>query len=139
MSTYVDRALVGQEVEAPPGVEGARVLHASGVAAGYGSTKIVEAVDLQVMSRQVVLIVGPNGAGKSTLLKVVMGELPCLAGRVEILGRETTGWSTAEPPVSAWDTFRKMMTCSCRSPFVRIFSSVGTCSSRRSGRHASMW
>jgi len=92
----VDRALAGREVEAPPGVASARVLYASGVAAGYGSTKIVESVDLQVMSRQVVLIVGPNGAGKSTLLKVVVGELPCLAGRVEILGRDTTGWSTAE-------------------------------------------
>jgi branched-chain amino acid transport system ATP-binding protein len=42
-----------------------------------------------------VLIAGPNGAGKSTLLKVIVGDLPCLEGRVDILGKETTGWSTA--------------------------------------------
>ena len=28
-------------------------------------------------------LVGPNGAGKSTLLKGIVGEIPCLDGRIE--------------------------------------------------------
>ena len=85
----------GTEAKAVSDVSNEVVLGVSKVAAGYGSTRIIESVNLQVMNRQVVLIAGPNGAGKSTLLKAIVGDLPCLEGRVDILGKETTGWSTA--------------------------------------------
>jgi branched-chain amino acid transport system ATP-binding protein len=99
MSTFADSGAV------PPGTDAAAtardgagepVVQAGSVAAGYGATKIIESVDLRLDPGQVVLIAGPNGAGKSTLVKVLVGDLPCLAGRVKILGRDTTGWSTAK-------------------------------------------
>jgi|SRR5579872_3661606 len=98
MSTYVDRALTDPVAEPSAQAAGGsgEVLRASGVAAGYGATRIIESIDVQLLDRQIALVVGPNGAGKSTLLKVIVGDLPCLDGSVHILGQETTGWSTAE-------------------------------------------
>lgn len=98
MSTFVDRGAVETPGDPELNRRGAAgpVVHAAGVAAGYGATKIIESIDLRLEAGQVVLVAGPNGAGKSTLLKVVVGDLPCLGGKVSILGRDTTGWSTAE-------------------------------------------
>ena len=99
MSTFADNGAVPSATDAAATAgddAGGPVVHAAGVTAGYGSTKIIDSVDLRLYHGQVVLIAGPNGAGKSTLVKVLVGDLPCLAGRVKILGRDTTGWSTAK-------------------------------------------
>jgi len=66
------------------------------LSAGYSRTPIVKDVNIEVRMGQVVLLVGPNGAGKSTLLKAIVGEIPRLAGRVNVLGTDVTGWSAAE-------------------------------------------
>lgn len=98
MSIYVDKAAEDQPVGRGPDRR-ARSGHAIQVAAvsgGYGFAKIIDGVDIRVGNGQVVLIAGPNGSGKSTLLKIVMGELSCGAGRVRVMGQDTTGWSTAK-------------------------------------------
>ena len=41
-------------------------------------------------------VVGPNGSGKSTILKTITRHLAPLAGAVELDGRETSRWKTAE-------------------------------------------
>ena len=53
-----------------------------GVSIGYGALKLVEGIDLEVRDGDFCGLVGPNGAGKSTLLKVILGNLPPLAGKV---------------------------------------------------------
>lgn len=67
------------------------VLH--GASAGYNNVPIVVDVDMQVGDGEVVTIIGPNGAGKSTLVKAITGELPALAGRVQLNGKDVTGMS----------------------------------------------
>jgi len=57
-----------------------------GVAAGYGSRRVLADVDLEIATGDWVGVVGPNGAGKSTLLRLMTGLLPVVAGTVRIDG-----------------------------------------------------
>jgi zinc transport system ATP-binding protein len=66
---------------------GELLVEARGLSYSYGSTPVVEDVDLDVRRGQFVAIVGPNGSGKSTLLRVLLGELRPARGSVRLLGR----------------------------------------------------
>jgi branched-chain amino acid transport system ATP-binding protein len=50
-------------------------------------------VSLEVGRGEVVGLIGPNGAGKSTLVNVLSGFDRPTAGRVELEGRDITGWT----------------------------------------------
>lgn len=52
------------------------MLEVTGLAAGYGAHRAVEAVDLKVAAGETVAILGANGAGKTTLLKAIAGMIP---------------------------------------------------------------
>lgn len=60
------------------------------VAAGYGDTDVVTAVNLHVDDREIVAVAGTNGAGKSTVVKAVMGLTPRLSGSIVFDGHELT-------------------------------------------------
>jgi manganese/zinc/iron transport system ATP- binding protein len=53
----------------------------------YDRKPVLWDVDLILREPALVGIIGPNGAGKSTLIKAVLGLLPLVTGRVEILGQ----------------------------------------------------
>jgi manganese/iron transport system ATP-binding protein len=57
------------------------------VSVAYGRTVVLEEVHGDVHPGQAVALIGPNGAGKSTLIKTVLGLLPVVRGRIEVLGR----------------------------------------------------
>jgi branched-chain amino acid transport system ATP-binding protein len=61
------------------------------VSAGYGDTRILDDVSLQVPARTVVGLLGRNGTGKSTLLRVISGMLHPQSGSVLLNGEEITG------------------------------------------------
>ncbi len=69
-------------------------LKVSRLEAGYGPTRIVKGVTLEVGSGEVVCLVGRNGVGKSTLLKALLGLVRPTAGEVEVCGRTVAGWTT---------------------------------------------
>ena len=48
---------------------------------GYGDTRILNSVELELRPGSRYGLLGRNGAGKSTLLKTLIGELPLLAGQ----------------------------------------------------------
>jgi iron complex transport system ATP-binding protein len=77
---------------------GVPVLVARGLAAGYRGRKVLEGVDLELRSGEVLALIGPNGAGKTTLFKTLSGELPPLAGEI-LVGRRGEG--ERMPSVSA--------------------------------------
>lgn len=66
------------------------LLSARDVDSGYGRTKIVHSVDIDVRPDEIVLVFGPNGAGKSTLIKAVYGVIPVWSGEVLYDGEEIT-------------------------------------------------
>lgn len=55
--------------------------------AGYGSTKVVRGIDLDLGGGSVLAVLGPNGAGKTTLMMTLAGLLPRLGGRVTLAGK----------------------------------------------------
>ncbi len=67
-------------------------LEAHDLHAGYGKSQILHGVGLRADAGEIVAILGRNGAGKTTTLRALLGLTPPRRGRVEVLGRVTTGW-----------------------------------------------
>jgi branched-chain amino acid transport system ATP-binding protein len=57
----------------------------------YGSSHIVQGVDLTVRPGEVVGVFGRNGVGKTTLLKTIAGWIPASRGEIRIGGRRIDG------------------------------------------------
>jgi manganese/iron transport system ATP-binding protein len=56
------------------------------VAAAYDREPVLEGVTGTVEPGGALALIGPNGAGKSTLIKAVLGLVPVIGGRIEVLG-----------------------------------------------------
>ncbi len=56
------------------------------LSADYGSTPVLQDVDLSVERGEIIAIIGPSGSGKSTLLRVLTGLLKPSAGTVQVAG-----------------------------------------------------
>jgi lipopolysaccharide export system ATP-binding protein len=59
-------------------------LSATGLAKSYKSRKVVRELSLTLESGEVVGLLGPNGAGKTTAFYMIVGLVPCDAGRIRI-------------------------------------------------------
>ena len=72
-------------VAAPPrlGSPGQQAWSLTKVTAGFGTSIVLDGVDLAGRHGEVVALSGPNGSGKTTLLRIIAGTLAPLAGRVE--------------------------------------------------------
>lgn len=56
------------------------------LSADYGSTPVLQDVNLAVERGEIVALIGPSGSGKSTLLRVLTGLLKPRGGSVEVAG-----------------------------------------------------
>jgi len=63
------------------------VLRATGLAKSYKSRPVVRDLSLHLENGEVVGLLGPNGAGKTTAFYMIVGLIPCDAGRIH-LGEE---------------------------------------------------
>jgi simple sugar transport system ATP-binding protein len=61
----------------------------------FGAVRANQGASLEVARGEIHALVGENGAGKSTLMRVLSGMYAPEAGRMEVDGRDVTGWSTA--------------------------------------------
>jgi lipopolysaccharide export system ATP-binding protein len=59
-------------------------LKATGLAKSYKSRQVVRDLSLELASGEVVGLLGPNGAGKTTAFYMIVGLVPCDAGRIFI-------------------------------------------------------
>ena len=59
--------------------------------AGYGASKVLFGVDLDIAARQVVSLIGRNGMGKTTTVKSIMGLVRPMSGEVRFGGRDVRG------------------------------------------------
>lgn len=53
----------------------------------YGDKTVLNNIDLQVSSGQIIGYIGPNGAGKSTTVKILTGIIQDYEGEVTVLGK----------------------------------------------------
>ena len=68
----------------------------AGIDKSFGAIRANRGASLEVMPGEIHALVGENGAGKSTLMRILGGLMKPDAGRIEINGRDVTGWSTNE-------------------------------------------
>jgi simple sugar transport system ATP-binding protein len=75
----------------PPSV----AIRMSDVDKAFGPVQANRGASLEVARGEIHALVGENGAGKSTLMRVLAGMYEPNAGRVEVEGRDVTGWDTS--------------------------------------------
>jgi lipopolysaccharide export system ATP-binding protein len=66
------------------------LLRATGLAKSYKSRPVVRDLSLELAAGEVVGLLGPNGAGKTTAFYMIVGLIPCDAGRIELDERDVT-------------------------------------------------
>jgi ABC-type branched-subunit amino acid transport system ATPase component len=77
----VDRARRG-----PRATSSETLLATHNLSAGYGATRVLRDVDLQVEAGETVAVLGTNGAGKSTLMRALSGLNRPVEGEILFLG-----------------------------------------------------
>jgi lipopolysaccharide export system ATP-binding protein len=65
-------------------------LKATGLVKSYKSRRVVNDLSLEVATGEVVGLLGPNGAGKTTAFYMIVGLVPCDAGRIYLDDRDLT-------------------------------------------------
>jgi len=70
----------------------------------YGSTRILNHIDMQVNTGEIMVIMGGSGSGKSTLLRYMLGLHEPTSGSIKLLGHDITQISAKE-----MDSLRKNM------------------------------
>ena len=65
---------------------GAAAIEVAGLTKSFGTTVVLDGLDLTVATGEVHGFLGPNGAGKSTTIRVLLGLLRADAGEVRLLG-----------------------------------------------------
>ena len=71
--------------------DAAPLLAVQDLAAGYGRSRVLSGVTLDVRAGEIVGLLGRNGMGKTTLVRALMGQLRPTAGRIEFGGRSIVG------------------------------------------------
>jgi branched-chain amino acid transport system ATP-binding protein len=61
--------------------------------AGYGATRVLRGVSLQVGAGEVVAVLGANGVGKTTLNRAISGLIPIMGGKIAFEGASIEGMS----------------------------------------------
>jgi len=86
----------GQATSAVAAAEPARdpLLQLDGVVKSFGDNLVLDGIDLEVSSGEVLVVIGPSGSGKSTLLRCINLLEPLDSGRIVFEGAEITGKGT---------------------------------------------
>jgi urea transport system ATP-binding protein len=70
------------------------LLELVGLRTGYGTSPILQGVDLTVRSGEIVAVIGRNGVGKSTMMRCLIGQLRVWGGTIRFRGNDIA----REPP-----------------------------------------
>ena len=68
------------------------VLELKNVTIGYDGVPLNKNLDLRVIRGNKIAVIGSNGIGKSTLLKTIIGEIPPIAGEMQIGNNVSIGY-----------------------------------------------
>jgi branched-chain amino acid transport system ATP-binding protein len=67
------------------------LLSVEGLSKSFGGVHAVRGVSFELKTGEILALIGPNGAGKSTCFDMLNGQTTPTAGRINLLGEETTG------------------------------------------------
>ena len=67
------------------------IVELEGVRKSFGDNLVLDGIDLQVKTGEVLVVIGPSGSGKSTLLRCVNLLEPIQEGRIRFEGEDITG------------------------------------------------
>jgi urea transport system ATP-binding protein len=70
------------------------LLELVGLRTGYGTSPILQGIDLTVRSGEIVAVIGRNGVGKSTMMRCLIGQLRVWSGTIRFRGNDIA----REPP-----------------------------------------
>jgi putative spermidine/putrescine transport system ATP-binding protein len=71
-------------------MDGQAFLRVAGMSVGYGSTTVLDNLDLDIAKGEFVALLGSSGCGKTTLLRTIAGFAKPFSGRIETAGRDVT-------------------------------------------------
>jgi NitT/TauT family transport system ATP-binding protein len=60
----------------------------SSASAGYGTSTVLEGIDLKVATGEILAVVGRSGSGKTTLLRLISGAVRPMSGDVRLAGAD---------------------------------------------------
>jgi phospholipid/cholesterol/gamma-HCH transport system ATP-binding protein len=72
------------------------IIRVRDISVQFGSTKVLDGLDLEVRRGEILGFVGPSGAGKSVLTRTIIGLVPKVSGRIEVFGVDLDAASTSE-------------------------------------------
>jgi simple sugar transport system ATP-binding protein len=72
------------------------VIRLTGIEKSFGPVRANRGASLDVADGEIHALVGENGAGKSTLMRILSGMFQPNAGKIEVDGKDVTGWHTAQ-------------------------------------------
>jgi branched-chain amino acid transport system ATP-binding protein len=72
------------------------LLSVEGLSKSYGGVHAVRGVSFELHASEILALIGPNGAGKSTCFNMLNGQTTPDAGRIHLLGRDSTGMRPRE-------------------------------------------
>jgi len=67
------------------------LIELKGISKSFGSTLILDEIDLSVWPGEAVVVIGPSGTGKSTILRIIAGLMEPDSGEVCIQGQRRQG------------------------------------------------
>ena len=68
------------------------MLKAEKIESGYGQSKVLFGLDLEIPDKTVVSLIGRNGMGKTTTVRTIMGMLPLQAGTIRLGDEVVNGY-----------------------------------------------
>ncbi len=72
------------------------IIRVRDISVQFGSTKVLDGLDLDVKRGEILGFVGPSGAGKSVLTRTIIGLVPKISGRIEVFGVDLDAASNSE-------------------------------------------
>jgi ABC-type cobalamin/Fe3+-siderophores transport system ATPase subunit len=99
------------------------LLTAKALRAGYGAGDVLQGIDIEIATGEIVAVLGRNGVGKSTLMKSLIGILPLRSGEIHYEGRNrprscrrsAISWSGSSPSAPSRSSSSNRISTSSRA------------------------
>jgi iron(III) transport system ATP-binding protein len=78
------------EAAAAPPMVAAPFLEIQGIGKSFGTTQVLDGIDLNIDDGEFVALLGPSGCGKTTLLRILCGIESASTGKVRLRGQDIT-------------------------------------------------